>query len=182
MTNQSNSLPKKKRFHLTTKQMTRIAILAALQVVLAYVLAPIMFGPLSLYVTGVFNPLIFVWGADVLWAAVIATMLNNLLFGGGFLQMLWAGIPSTLLVFGTLLYLRKKKTPLWLAIVASCVVSGLTVGPMIGLTTGLPAPAWLLISAEVTAGDIFVQICGGIPLVYAVRKMQKYVPALKEHI
>ena len=170
------------KYKFTTKQIARIGILAAMQIVMGYVLAPVMFGPFGLFFTVMFNMLAWIWPVSILLANIIASMLNNLIYGGGVIDMLWGGVFGTCIVVGTVAFFRRWKQykwAIWVAAVVSAIVSGANIGPMIGFTAGLPFEAWIGISGSVMLSDGLIQLVLGVPLVFLVKKLQKKVPALR---
>ncbi len=148
--------------HLTTKTLTRAAVIAALYAAITLALAPISFGPMQVRVSEALTLLPCLWPESIA-GLFVGCLLSNLIGGYGPIDVI-AGSLATLLAAFLTYKLRKKP---WLAALPPVAVNMAVIGVMLHFVADAPLVATAL---YVGLGQIIACYGLGLPMLAVLTK------------
>ena len=159
----------KRVFSFSTKDITISAMVAALYTVLAFVFAPISFGPVQFRVSEALTLLPFCLPQTVP-GLFVGCLISNIIGGFGIIDIVF-GSAATLAAA----IITAKMPNVWLAALPPVVVNALVVGFYIAILSSTPIiPCMLYIGAGQTGVCFLI----GVPLVTALQRsnfIKKYI-------
>lgn len=142
---------------ITTRQVVRGAIVAALYAVLTVGLAPISYGPIQFRLSEALKPLV-IWFPDAIFGIALGTILANLLspYVGAW-ELVF--MPLTDFAGGVLCWWIGKHFP-WLGVVVYALTTAASVSLMLNVITGAP---FLPLFVSIGASELILLV-GGFPV------------------
>lgn len=159
----------KRVFSFSTKDITISAMVAALYTVLAFVFAPISFGPVQFRVSEALTLLPFCLPQTVP-GLFVGCLISNIIGGFGIIDIVF-GSAATLAAA----IITAKMPNVWLAALPPVVVNALVVGFYIAILSSTPIIPCMLYIGAGQAGVCFLI---GVPLVTALKRsnfIKKYI-------
>ena len=156
---------------MNTKEVTMLAVVAALYTALVVVLLPISFGPIQLRVADCLIALSAVHGWPVILGVGLGAFLGNTYFGLGAIDIIFGTIAN--LVAGTIIL--KLKDRLILSLTAGSIAVGVIVGGYLWIyfpppdVMGLNLPIWLGMIISVSLSSIIAIAGIGYGLILALK-------------
>ncbi len=159
----------KKFSHVSVKDLTVAAVIAALYAALTVFFAPISYGAVQYRVAEALTllPVLFPQAVPGL---ALGCLLSNLIGGYGIWDVVF-GTLATLIAAALTYKLRKN---IWLAAAPPVLVNALVVGLLLHFVLALPLVPTM---ASVGLGQLVVVYVLGVPLTFALKR----IPALKRH-
>lgn len=157
---------------LSTKQLTRGALIAATYILLTFLLQAISFGPVQFRIAEAMTLLPLIDPAAIP-GLFIGCLLSNLLCGAMLPDVIFGSLATLLAAVAT----RALRGRPWIAAAMPAIINGLIVGPVVyfcyvqspGMIMELPV--LLTTSGSVAAGEIVVCYTLGMALVNILKKI-----------
>ncbi len=165
---------------MKTKEISLIAVIAALYAAMVIVLAPISFGPVQLRLADVLIPLAAILGLPAVYGVTLGALVANTYWFMSPIDVVFGALAN--LVAGYIIY--RYKDNLVPASVISSVVIGVIVGGYLWLffpppsILGLQLPAWLGMVISVSLSSLVAVAVLGVALVRLLKR-SKYLDQLK---
>ena len=164
---------------MKTKEISLIAVIAALYAAIVIVLAPISFGPIQLRLADVLIPLAAILGLPAVYGVTLGAFVANAYW---FMSPIDVGFGALAnLVAGFIIY--RYKDNLVLASAIASVVIGIMVGGYLWMffpppsILGLQLPAWLGMMISVSLSSLVAIAVLGVVLVKLLQQ-SKYIEQL----
>lgn len=154
---------------MNIKTLTRAAIIAALYVLISFIVQPFASGLLQCRVSEALTVLPYFSGAAVP-GLFIGCLLFNLLSGAVAYDVVFGSV-ATLLAAVCTWYLRKKGVTKYLAPLPSVVLNGLIIGAVLVYAYGVPV-TYPVAVAYVAAGQAIACYALGLPLMLLLERME----------
>ena len=156
-----------RRFHTTTRFLTGAATIAALYVLVSFLVQPLCSGPIQCRLSEALTVLPY-FSFSAVPGVTLGCLLYNLISGGEPMDVLF-GTLATLLAALLTYWIGRRKLPKWLAPLPSVVVNGLVVGALLTEVYGVEM-AYTLAALYVAVGQAVACYAGGIPLMLLAEK------------
>jgi len=121
---------------INTREVTKIGIVAALYVVLCFVLQPISFGVIQVRLAEMLY-LLILKNKRYVYSLTIGCLIANLASALGIVDIIF-GTLSTFAVSMIIVYIKKKNLSIWLIPFVAGIMCGLVVGAELHLILGMP--------------------------------------------
>jgi len=164
---------------MKTKEISLIAVIAALYAAMVIVLAPISFGPVQLRLADVLIPLAALLGLPVVYGVTLGAFVANAYWFMSPIDVVFGALAN--LVAGYIIYRYKDK------LVPASVVASVVIGIMVGgylwmffpppSILGLQLPAWLGMIISVSLSSLVAVAVLGVALVKLLQQ-SKYIEQL----
>jgi len=151
------------------KELTRLAIVAAIYVVLTMAVAPISYGPIQFRISEILLLLVF-YKPKYAYSLVIGCFIANLFSPYGWIDLL-LGTGQTLVTVLLITVAQKNKMPLWLSSLAATITTPL-IGVAIYLASGAGVLFWLT-TGQIAIGEFVVVSIIGVALFKALERNKK---------
>jgi len=164
---------------MKTKEISLIAVIAALYAAMVIVLAPISFGPVQLRLADVLIPLAAILGLPAVYGVTLGAFVANAYWFMSPIDVVFGALAN--LVAGYIIY--RYKDNLVLASVIASVVIGIMVGGYLWMffpppsILGLQLPAWLGMIISVSLSSLVAVAFLGVALVKLLQQ-SKYLEQL----
>ena len=151
---------------MNTREISLIAIIAALYAAIVILLAPISFGPIQLRVADALIPLAALFGLPAVYGVSLGALVANAYWFLSPIDIVLGAVAN--LIAGYIIYRYKNK--LVSASLAASLVIGLIVGGYLWLffpspsILGLQLPAWLGMMISITLSSILAIVVIGLAL------------------
>jgi uncharacterized membrane protein len=151
---------------MNTREISLIAIIAALYAAIVILLAPISFGPIQLRVADALIPLAALFGLPAVYGVSLGALVANAYWFLSPIDIVLGAVAN--LIAGYIIYRYKNK--LVSASLAASLVIGLIVGGYLWLffpspsILGLQLPAWLGMMISITLSSILAIMVIGLAL------------------
>ena len=165
---------------MNTKEISLVAIIAALYAAMVIVLAPISFGPVQLRLADVLIPLSALFGLPAIYGVTIGALVANTYWFMSPIDVVFGSLAN--LVASYIIY--KYKDNLVPASAVASVVIGVIVGGYLWMffpppsILGLQLPAWLGMVISVSLSSLVAVAVLGVALV-KILKESSYIDQLK---
>ena len=165
---------------MNTKEISLVAIIAALYAAIVIVLAPISFGPVQLRLADVLIPLSALFGLPAIYGVTIGALVANTYWFMSPIDVVFGALAN--LVASYIIY--KYKDNLVPASAVASVVIGVIVGGYLWMffpppsVLGLQLPAWLGMVISVSLSSLVAVAILGVALVKLLKK-SGYIDQLK---
>lgn len=146
---------------MSTKRLTRGAIIAGLYIVITYILAPVSFGPLQFRASEALTVLPIIY-PEAIPALFIGCLISNIFGGLGLVDIIGGSLVTLVAAYFTY-YFRGSI----LAYLSPVVLNGLLIS--IYLKVLFDLPYWLT-AIEIAASEALVVFLLGYPLIYYLKK------------
>lgn len=156
---------------MTTKQITRGAMIAGLYIVITYILTPISFGPLQFRAAEALTVLPILY-PEAVPALFIGVLLANIFGGLGLVDIIGGSFVTLLAAYFTYQY---RDTII--AYLSPIVLNGLLVSAYLHLFFGVP---YLVVVAQITLSQAVVIFGLGYPLIQFLKPKIKKIDFLKK--
>ena len=149
---------------MSTKYLSRAAIIAAIYAAVTLLLAAVSFGPVQLRASEALT-ILPVFTTAAIPGLTIGCIVANLMGGYGIVDVIFGSAATLLGALGTRLL---RKTPLAAAL-CPVVTNALIVGPMLYFVDS-ESPALLFNMLTVGGGELVSCVALGLPLMWVLRK------------
>ncbi|MFO8112307.1 MAG: QueT transporter family protein [Desulfosalsimonadaceae bacterium] len=156
---------------MSTKQITRGAMIAGLYIVITYILNPISFGPLQFRAAEALTVLPILY-PEAVPALFIGVLLANIFGGLGMVDIIGGSFVTLLAAYFTYQY---RDTII--AYLSPIILNGLLVSAYLHLFFGVP---YLVVVAQITVSQALVIFGLGYPLIRFLRPKMKKIDFLKK--
>jgi uncharacterized membrane protein len=154
---------------MTTKNITIVAMIAAIYVLLTYIFAPLSFNYIQFRVSEVLTVLPF-FTPLAIPGLFIGTLLANLFSPAGIHDVIFGSLATLIAAYLTSLTKNKYLAPL-----PPVIVNAVIVGTLLGVVGGLPVSIpWLMV--YVGLGQIGVCYILGIPFMILLERYRHVLP------
>ena len=164
---------------MKTKEISLIAVIAALYAAMVIVLAPISFGPVQLRLADVLIPLAAILGLPVVYGVTLGAFVANAYWFMSPIDVVFGALAN--LVAGYIIY-RYKDNLVQASAIASVVI-GIMVGGYLWMffpppsILGLQLPAWLGMIISISLSSLVAVAFLGVALVKLLQQ-SKYLEQL----
>ena len=164
---------------MKTKEISLIAVIAALYAAMVIVLAPISFGPVQLRLADVLIPLAAIFGLPAVYGVTLGTFVANAYWFMSPIDVVFGALAN--LVAGYIIY-RYKDNLVPASAIASVVI-GIMVGGYLWMffpppsILGLQLPAWLGMIISISLSSLVAVAFLGVALVKLLQQ-SKYLEQL----
>jgi uncharacterized membrane protein len=165
---------------VNTRQISLLAVIAALYAATVIILAPISFGPIQLRLADCLIPLSALLGPPAVLGVALGALVANTYWFLSPIDVVFGAVAN--LVAGYIMYRFKDR--LVPASVAASLVIGVVVGGYLWLffpppsILGLQLPAWLAMMVSITLSSLVAVSVLGVALVKALERSE-YVKQLR---
>ena len=154
---------------MTTKNITIVAMIAAIYVLLTYLFAPLSFNYIQFRVSEVLTVLPF-FTRLAIPGLFIGTLLANLFSPAGIYDVIIGSLATLIAAYLTSLTKNKFLAPL-----PPVIVNAVVIGTLLGVIGGLPVSIpWLMI--YVGLGELGVCYFLGIPFIFILERYRPILP------
>jgi uncharacterized membrane protein len=154
---------------MTTKNITIVAMIAAIYVLLTYLFAPLSFHYIQFRVSEVLTVLPF-FTKLAIPGLLIGTIISNLLSPVGIYDVIFGSLATLLAAYLTSLTKNRYLAPLPPVIVNSVII-GVMLGVIGGLPVGIP---WLILYVGI--GELGVCYLLGLPFIFLLERYRDILP------
>ncbi|MGM0420482.1 MAG: QueT transporter family protein [Bacillota bacterium] len=151
---------------MTTKQVTRGAMIAGLYIVITYILNPVSFGPLQFRAAEALTVLPIIY-PEAIPALYIGVLIANVIGGLGIVDIIGGSFVTLLAAYFT--YLFRDSI---LAYLSPIILNGLLISAYLHLLFGVP---YLVVAAQITASQAVVIFGLGYPLIKFLRAKRQEI-------
>jgi uncharacterized membrane protein len=154
---------------MTTKNITIVAMIAAIYVLLTYLFAPLSFNYIQFRVSEILTVLPF-FTRLAIPGRFIGTLIANLFSPAGIYDVVFGSLATLLAAYLTSLTKNKFLAPL-----PPVIVNAVVVGTLLGVIGGLPVSIpWLMI--YVGLGELGVCYLLGVPFLFLLERYHAILP------
>lgn len=158
---------------MTTKNMTIVAMIAAIYVLLTYLFAPLSFHYIQFRVSEVLTVLPF-FTPLAIPGLFIGTIISNLLSPVGIYDVIFGSLATLLAAYLTSLTKNRYLAPL-----PPVIVNAVIIGVLLGVISGLPVSIpWLILYVGI--GELGVCYLLGLPFIFLLERYQHVLPWKKK--
>ncbi|MCH5585667.1 QueT transporter family protein [Shimazuella sp. AN120528] len=154
---------------MTTKNITTVAMIAAIYVLLTYLFAPLSFNYIQFRISEVLTVLPF-FTRLAIPGLFIGTIISNLLSPAGIYDVVFGSLATLLAAYLTSLTKNRFLAPLP-PVIVNAVIIGVLLGFIGGLQVGIP---WLML--YVGFGELGVCYLLGLPFIFLLERYQHVLP------
>lgn len=154
---------------MTTKNMTIVAMIAAIYVLLTYLFAPLSFNYIQFRVSEVLTVLPF-FTRLAIPGLFIGTIISNLLSPAGIYDVIFGSLATLLAAYLTSLMKNRYLAPLP-PVIVNAVIIGILLGVIGGLPVSIP---WLILYVGI--GELGVCYLLGLPFIFLLEKYRHVLP------
>lgn len=149
----------------SVRNLTRIAMIAAIYAALTIALAPISYGEVQVRVSEALTVLPYFFPAAVP-GLFIGCLIANLFGGNGLLDIVFGSLATL-----SAAWLSRRMPHPWLVPLPPVLINAVVIGAVLHVILGIP---WYILALQVGAGQLVSCYILGLPLLYAVRKFWPY--------
>lgn len=146
---------------METKNIARIAIIAALYAVITIIFTPISYGPIQVRISEALTVLPFFIPQSI-WGLFLGCLIANFYGGYGVIDIIFGSLATLLAGF-----LTRKMPSIYLAPLPPVIVNAVVVGFILKYVAGLPL---ILTMLEVGLGQLLACYVLGLPLLFWFQK------------
>lgn len=154
---------------MTTKNMTVVAMIAAIYVLLTYLFAPLSFNYIQFRVSEVLTVLPF-FTRLAIPGLFIGTIISNLLSPAGIYDVIFGSLATLLAAYLTSLMKNRYLAPLP-PVIINAVIIGILLGSIGGLPVSIP---WLILYVGI--GELGVCYLLGLPFIFLLERYRHVLP------
>lgn len=148
--------------YISTRQLARAGVIAALYTAVSLLLMPISFGPMQLRVSEALTLLPVLW-PEAIPGLVIGCFLSNLIGGYGIIDAVVGSLTTLLAALAT----RRLRNSRWLAALPPVLLNAVAIGLLLHFVA--EAPLWLTM-AYIGLGQALACYALGLPLLSLIEK------------
>jgi uncharacterized membrane protein len=154
---------------MTTKNMTIVAMIAAIYVLLTYLFAPLSFNYIQFRVSEVLTVLPF-FTPLAIPGLFIGTIISNFLSPTGIYDVIFGSLATLLAAYLTSLTKNRYLAPL-----PPVIVNAVVIGVLLGVIGGLPVSIpWLILYVGI--GELGVCYLLGLPFIFLLERYRHILP------
>ncbi|WP_028776790.1 QueT transporter family protein [Shimazuella kribbensis] len=154
---------------MNTKNITIVAMIAAIYVLLTYLFAPLSFNYIQFRISEVLTVLPF-FTRLAIPGLFIGTILSNLLSPVGIYDVIFGSLATLIAA-----YLTSKTKNRYLAPLPPVIVNAVIIGVLLGVVGGLPVSIpWLMLYVGI--GELGVCYLLGIPFIFLLERYRSVLP------